>query len=61
MTAKVAFIVPRTVFVPAPNVDSAILKMTRREHRWLKLKMRISFSEWLRLALSIVVRHCGII
>lgn len=31
MTAKVAFIVPRTVFVPAPNVYSAILKMTRRE------------------------------
>ncbi|EMC02677.1 16S rRNA (adenine(1518)-N(6)/adenine(1519)-N(6))-dimethyltransferase RsmA [Streptococcus mutans] len=31
MTAKIAFIVPRTVFVPAPNVDSAILKMTRRE------------------------------
>lgn len=31
MTAKVAFIVPRAVFVPAPNVDSAILKMTRRD------------------------------
>ncbi|MGT2846490.1 16S rRNA (adenine(1518)-N(6)/adenine(1519)-N(6))-dimethyltransferase RsmA [Streptococcus massiliensis] len=31
MTAKVAFVVPRTVFVPAPNVDSAILKMVRRE------------------------------
>ena len=30
MTAKVAFIVPRTVFVPAPNVDSAIFKMVRR-------------------------------
>ena len=30
MTAKVAFVVPRTVFVPAPNVDSAILKMVRR-------------------------------
>ena len=30
MTAKIAFIVPRTVFVPAPNVDSAILKMVRR-------------------------------
>jgi len=30
MTAKVAFTVPRTVFVPAPNVDSAILKMVRR-------------------------------
>ncbi|MFU2164265.1 16S rRNA (adenine(1518)-N(6)/adenine(1519)-N(6))-dimethyltransferase RsmA [Streptococcus pluranimalium] len=32
MTAKVAFIVPRTVFVPAPNVDSAILKMVRRDN-----------------------------
>lgn len=31
MTAKVSFIVPRTVFVPAPNVDSAILKMIRRD------------------------------
>lgn len=31
MTAKVAFIVPRAVFVPAPNVDSAILKMVRRD------------------------------
>ena len=31
MTVKVAFIVPRTVFVPAPNVDSAILKMVRRD------------------------------
>ena len=31
MTAKVAFIVPRTVFVPAPNVDSSILKMVRRD------------------------------
>ncbi len=30
MTAKVAFIVPGTIFVPAPNVDSAILKMVRR-------------------------------
>ncbi len=29
--ASVAFIVPRTVFIPAPNVDSAILKMVRRE------------------------------
>ena len=31
MTVKVAFIVPRTVFVPAPNIDSAILKMVRRD------------------------------
>ena len=31
MEASVAFIVPRTVCSPAPNVDSAILKMVRRE------------------------------
>ena len=31
MEASVAFIGPRTVFIPAPNVDSAILKMVRRE------------------------------
>jgi len=30
MEASVAFIVPKTVFVPQPNVDSAILKLTRR-------------------------------
>ncbi|MGY3781634.1 16S rRNA (adenine(1518)-N(6)/adenine(1519)-N(6))-dimethyltransferase RsmA [Streptococcus gallolyticus] len=38
MTAKVAFVVPRTVFVPAPNVDSAILKMTRREQPIVQVK-----------------------
>ena len=38
MTAKVAFIVPRTVFVPAPNVDSAILKMVRREEPAVAVK-----------------------
>lgn len=38
MTAKVAFVVPRTVFVPAPNVDSAILKMMRREQPLVEVK-----------------------
>ena len=38
MTAKVAFVVPRTVFVPAPNVDSAILRMTRREQPLVEVK-----------------------
>ncbi len=38
MTAKVAFIVSRTVFVPAPNVDSAILKMTRRDKPAVEVK-----------------------
>ena len=38
MTAKVAFIVPRTVFVPAPNVDSAILKMVRRSESLVSVR-----------------------
>ena len=38
MTAKVAFVVPRTIFVPAPNVDSAILKMARREQPLVEVK-----------------------
>ena len=38
MTAKVSFIVPRTVFVPAPNVDSAILKMVRREQPLVQVR-----------------------
>ena len=38
MTARVAFVVPRTVFVPAPNVDSAILKMTRRKQPLVQVK-----------------------
>lgn len=38
MEASVAFIVPRTVFVPAPNVDSAILKMVRRDEPLVKVE-----------------------
>ena len=43
MTAKVAFIVPRTVFVPAPNVDSAILKMVRRDQPGVGVKDEVFF------------------
>ncbi|HEL1352191.1 TPA: 16S rRNA (adenine(1518)-N(6)/adenine(1519)-N(6))-dimethyltransferase RsmA [Streptococcus equi subsp. zooepidemicus] len=38
MTAKIAFVVPKTVFVPAPNVDSAILKMTRRDQPLIEVQ-----------------------
>ena len=38
MEAQVAFTVPRTVFIPAPNVDSAILKMTRRSSPLVDVK-----------------------
>ena len=51
LEAEVAFTVPRTVFVPAPNVDSAILKMTRRtsplaevlDEDWFFKIVRIAF------------------
>lgn len=29
--AEISFIVPKTVFIPQPNVDSAVLKLTRRK------------------------------
>lgn len=32
MDAKIAFIVPKSVFIPQPNVDSAALSLTRLEH-----------------------------
>lgn len=38
MEANVAFVVPRTVFIPAPNVDSAILKMVRRSSPLVEVK-----------------------
>jgi len=31
MTAEVAMIVPKTVFMPQPNVDSAVVKLVKRE------------------------------
>ena len=50
MTAKVAFVVPRTVFVPAPNVDSAILKMVRRSEPRVAVKDEDFFFKVARLS-----------
>ncbi len=44
MEAKLAFIVPKTVFVPQPNVDSAILKLTRRSQPAVAVTDEKSFS-----------------
>lgn len=43
MEASVAFIVPKTVFVPQPNVDSAILKLTRRAEPAVKVTNEKAF------------------
>lgn len=38
MKAEVAFIVPKTVFIPQPNVESAIIRLTRLEDKKLVVK-----------------------
>lgn len=48
MEAEVAFIVPKTVFVPQPNVDSAILKLTRRDKPVVEVKDEKFFFELIR-------------
>ncbi|KRM00077.1 16S rRNA (adenine(1518)-N(6)/adenine(1519)-N(6))-dimethyltransferase RsmA [Liquorilactobacillus satsumensis] len=50
MDVKTAFIVPRTVFVPQPNVDSAIVSLTP-----LKTKQLLPFNE---AAFFKVVKGC---
>lgn len=36
--AETVMIVPKTVFVPQPNVDSAVIRLTRRENRAVQVK-----------------------
>lgn len=43
MEASVAFIVPKTAFVPQPNVDSAIIKLTRRDEPAVQVKDENAF------------------
>lgn len=53
MEAKVAFIVPKTVFVPQPNVDSAILKLTRRAKPAVEVKDEDAFFRLTRAAFEL--------
>ena len=43
MEASIAFIVPKTAFVPQPNVDSAILKLTRRSQPLVNVENEDAF------------------
>ncbi|AND78608.1 16S rRNA (adenine(1518)-N(6)/adenine(1519)-N(6))-dimethyltransferase RsmA [Streptococcus pantholopis] len=52
MMAKLAFVVPKTVFVPAPNVDSAILKMTRRQEPLVEVKDEDFFFRLTKIAFA---------
>ncbi|MCR8969665.1 16S rRNA (adenine(1518)-N(6)/adenine(1519)-N(6))-dimethyltransferase RsmA [Facklamia sp. 7083-14-GEN3] len=48
MKAKLAFIVPPTVFIPRPNVDSAVLKLTRLENPSHSFKNSDSFQQFVQ-------------
>ncbi|GAB2024754.1 16S rRNA (adenine(1518)-N(6)/adenine(1519)-N(6)) -dimethyltransferase RsmA [Lactovum odontotermitis] len=52
MEAQLAFDVSRNVFVPAPNVDSAILKMIRRPQPLIELKDEGFFFKVVKIAFA---------
>lgn len=52
MEAQLAFDVSRNVFVPAPNVDSAILKMVRRPQPLIELKDEDFFFKVVKIAFA---------
>lgn len=61
MAAEMAMVVPRTVFVPSPNVDSAIVKLTALPPRTHVPFDEAAFSRSLKRALRTVGKICGII
>lgn len=48
MHSEISFIVPKTVFSPQPNIDSAILKLTRREQPLVQVHNETAFFELVR-------------
>lgn len=50
MEASLAFIVPKTVFVPQPNVDSAILRLQKREKPAVKVENEKEFFKLTKAA-----------
>lgn len=48
--AEIAFNVPKTVFVPQPNVDSAILKLKRRDQPKVKVVNETFFFQLIRFS-----------
>lgn len=52
MEASIAFIVPKTAFVPQPNVDSAILKLVRRSEPRVAVHSEQHFFELVRASFT---------
>ena len=51
-TAKIALKVPRTVFIPAPNVDSAVVRLTVIDNILTKPKNEALFYEVVRASFA---------
>lgn len=52
MEAKIAFSVPKGVFIPQPNVDSAVLSLVRRAHPLVEVENMKSFEQLIRIAFT---------
>ncbi|MDP4085436.1 MAG: 16S rRNA (adenine(1518)-N(6)/adenine(1519)-N(6))-dimethyltransferase RsmA [Bacillota bacterium] len=50
--AETVMIVPKTVFVPQPNVDSAVIKLTRREKPAVQVKNETFFFQVTRTSFA---------
>ena len=48
MESEIAFIVPKNVFIPKPNVDSAILKLTRRPTPLVQVNDKEAFQAFVQ-------------
>lgn len=53
MEVEIAFIVPKTVFIPQPNVDSAIIKLTKRERPKVEVVDEKEFFKLTRAAFQL--------
>ncbi|MBG9988211.1 16S rRNA (adenine(1518)-N(6)/adenine(1519)-N(6))-dimethyltransferase RsmA [Aerococcaceae bacterium DSM 111176] len=52
MESNIAMIVPKTVFIPRPNVDSAVLNLTKREQPLVEVDSPDAFEELVQTAFT---------
>ncbi|MFK8243470.1 MULTISPECIES: 16S rRNA (adenine(1518)-N(6)/adenine(1519)-N(6))-dimethyltransferase RsmA [unclassified Facklamia] len=52
MKAEIAFIVPKGVFIPKPNVDSAVLKLVRREQNIVQVDNPQKLQKLIQIAFT---------
>lgn len=52
MVTEIEFIVPKNVFIPKPNVDSAVLSLSRREQPLVEVDSTSNFEHFVRLGFA---------